>query len=106
MPGSVLVTGGAGYIGSHTALALLAAGYEVTILDNLSTGFRELVPAAARLIEGDVADQPKVEKILREGPWKQSSISLGALSCQNRFQIRSTTTATTQKTAGVLLLPV
>jgi UDP-glucose 4-epimerase len=67
MPGSVLVTGGAGYIGSHTALALLAAGYEVTILDNLSTGFRELVPAAARLIEGDVADQPKVEKILREG---------------------------------------
>src|SRR5919199_2093445 len=53
---SILVTGGAGYIGSHMVLALLDAGREVVVLDNLTTGRRELVPEAARLIVGDVAD--------------------------------------------------
>ena len=41
---TVLVTGGAGYIGSHAALALLAAGHRVVVLDDLTTGRRELVP--------------------------------------------------------------
>jgi UDP-glucose 4-epimerase len=53
---SILVTGGAGYIGSHMVLALLDAGREVVVLDNLTTGRRELVPPAARLVVGDVAD--------------------------------------------------
>ena len=45
----ILVTGGAGYIGSHVVLALLEGGEPVVVLDNLSTGFRRLVPDAGRL---------------------------------------------------------
>ncbi len=52
----VLVTGGAGYIGSHLVRQLLAAGNKVTIIDNLSTGKRENVPAEATFLEGDLAD--------------------------------------------------
>ncbi len=52
----LLVTGGAGYVGSVCAAVLLAAGHEVTVLDNLSTGNREAVPAGATLVEGDVRD--------------------------------------------------
>ena len=51
-----LVTGGAGFIGSHVAEALLARGDEVTILDDLSDGKRENVPEGARLIEGDIRE--------------------------------------------------
>ncbi len=50
----VLVTGGAGFIGSHVADAFLAAGYAVTVLDNLATGRRENVPAAATFVDLDV----------------------------------------------------
>jgi UDP-glucose 4-epimerase len=52
----VLVTGGAGFVGSHVADRLLAEGAEVTILDNFSTGWRQFVPARARLIEADLLD--------------------------------------------------
>jgi UDP-glucose 4-epimerase len=51
-----LVTGGAGFIGSHLTDALLAAGHQVRVLDDLSTGTRENVPRAAELVIGDVAD--------------------------------------------------
>ena len=50
----ILVTGGAGFIGSHVADAYLAEGYEVTVLDNLSTGRRENVPAAATFVHADI----------------------------------------------------
>jgi UDP-glucose 4-epimerase len=53
----VLVTGGAGFIGSHIVEAALAAGHEVAVLDNLSTGHRENVPSAARLFEVDLRDR-------------------------------------------------
>jgi len=52
----ILLTGGAGFIGSHVADAFLRAGHEVTIIDNLSTGRRELAPSGARLIEVDLTD--------------------------------------------------
>jgi len=52
----ILVTGGAGYIGSHNSLALTRAGYEVVVADNLSTGVREAVLPPARLVEGDLRD--------------------------------------------------
>ncbi len=55
-----LVTGGAGFIGSSLADTLLAAGHSVRVLDDLSTGFRENVPEAAELLEGDVADEALV----------------------------------------------
>ena len=52
----VVITGGAGFIGSHVADAFLARGDEVVVVDDLSTGSRELVPEAARLVELDIAD--------------------------------------------------
>jgi len=62
---AILVTGGAGYIGSHTVQQLLARGESVVVLDNLSTGFRQAVPGA-KLVEGDVGDQRLVTALLRE----------------------------------------
>ncbi|MDO5669476.1 MAG: UDP-glucose 4-epimerase GalE [Corynebacterium sp.] len=52
----LLVTGGAGYVGSVCAQVLIEAGHEVVVVDNFSTGNREAVPAGARLVEGDVRD--------------------------------------------------
>ncbi len=63
---AVLVTGGAGFIGSHMALELLDAGEDVVVLDNLSTGFRWAVPAGAKFVDGDVGDQDLVRAILAE----------------------------------------
>lgn len=63
---NVLVTGGAGYIGSHAALALLDAGHQVTVIDNLSTGFRRAVPPAACFCEGDIADQALVTQLIHD----------------------------------------
>lgn len=65
MTGSILVTGGAGYIGSHTVQQLLAAGEKVVVLDNLSTGFRQAVQGVT-LVEGDVGDGALVGRILAE----------------------------------------
>ncbi len=62
----VLVTGGAGYIGSHMALALLARGEPVVILDNLSTGLRSLAPRSACFVEGDVGDADLVRRLVIE----------------------------------------
>ncbi|MFI2617847.1 UDP-glucose 4-epimerase GalE [Streptomyces sp. NPDC018584] len=59
MSGKYLVTGGAGYVGSVVAQHLIEAGHEVSVLDNLSTGFREGVPAGAAFIEGDIRDAAK-----------------------------------------------
>jgi len=53
----VLVTGGAGFIGSAVTRVLLEEEYDVTVVDNLSKGFRELVPEGARFIEGDLRDE-------------------------------------------------
>lgn len=53
---SILVVGGAGYIGSHTALELIRAGHDVVIADNLVTGYRKAVPSKARFYEGDLRD--------------------------------------------------
>jgi UDP-glucose-4-epimerase GalE len=59
----ILVVGGAGYIGSHTARALRRSGYEVIIYDNLSTGHRRLAQGF-ELVEGDIADQLKLRSAL------------------------------------------
>ncbi len=63
--GGILVTGGAGYIGSHVVLKLTQAGEAVTVLDNLSTGF-EQATLDADLVVGDVRDNDLVGRILRE----------------------------------------
>jgi UDP-glucose 4-epimerase len=61
--GRVLVTGGAGFIGSHVADALLARGHDVCVLDDLSGGFRENVPAGAEFVPGSVADAAAVDRV-------------------------------------------
>ncbi|MBS5281191.1 MAG: UDP-glucose 4-epimerase GalE [Butyricicoccus pullicaecorum] len=60
---SILVLGGAGYIGSHTARALVDAGHDVVVVDNLETGFRAAVPAKARFYEGDIRDRAFVDHV-------------------------------------------
>ncbi len=63
-PSKILVTGGAGYIGSHTVLALMEAGYEVVVYDNLSSGHQEAVLPPARLVQGDLDDSEKLTTLL------------------------------------------
>ena len=63
---AVLVTGGAGYIGSHMVWDLVDAGEEVVVLDRLSTGFEWAVAPEAKLVVGDIADQPLVERLIAE----------------------------------------
>jgi UDP-glucose 4-epimerase len=63
---TVLVTGGAGYIGSHMVLELVDAGERVVVLDDLSTGFRWSLPAEATLVTGDMGDQALVARTIEE----------------------------------------
>jgi UDP-glucose 4-epimerase len=63
----VLVTGGAGFIGSHVAEALMARGHVVTVLDDLSGGFRENVPSGAVFVHGSIADDSLVDELFRTG---------------------------------------
>ncbi len=62
----ILVTGGAGYIGSHTVLALNEAGYRVVVYDNLSSGHPEAVLPPAKLLAGDLGDSAKLDSLLAE----------------------------------------
>jgi UDP-glucose 4-epimerase len=63
---NVIVTGGAGFIGSHIAELCLSRGHEVTVIDNLRTGKRENVPEGARFVEGDLRDRDTVTKLFEE----------------------------------------
>ena len=63
---NVLLTGGAGYIGSHVAHLLIDKGHSVTIIDNLTTGNKRLIPKKAKLYICDIANRPKVSKIINK----------------------------------------
>ena len=63
---SILVTGGAGYIGSHMVYELVDAGESVVVLDNLSTGFHWAVPGEAKLVVGDIADEVLVKSLVKK----------------------------------------
>ena len=67
MTDKILVVGGAGYIGSHVARALLQENYGVTVYDNLSTGHRENVLDGAEFIEGDILDEKKISEVMSQG---------------------------------------
>ena len=67
---SILVTGGAGYVGSHAAAALIEAGYDVVVFDDLSKGHREAVPQGAELIVGSVLDPAAVRGALAARPFE------------------------------------
>ena len=78
---TVLVTGGAGYIGSHTVHALAEAGESVVVIDNLSTGFSAFVPEGVPLFIGDAGDENLVEGVfLAVAPFEtQDQQAAGAL---------------------------
>ena len=63
---NILLTGGAGYIGSHTALSLIDNGHSVTVIDNLITGSKTLIPSEAKHYNFDIADESSIKKILKE----------------------------------------
>src|SRR5687767_3675091 len=62
----ILVTGGAGFIGSNIVDAYIADGHEVAILDNLATGFKENVNSRAKFFECDIRDEPSVARCFDE----------------------------------------
>lgn len=63
---TILVTGGAGYIGSHAVLALIDGGWPVVVVDNLSTGFRWAVHEGATFVEGDIGDTAMMTQVLKQ----------------------------------------
>ena len=67
--GRFLVTGGAGYVGSHAVLALTEAGHQVVVFDNLRQGHAQALEAGVRLVTGDLADPASVGAMLADGRW-------------------------------------
>jgi UDP-glucose 4-epimerase len=63
---SILVTGGAGYIGSHMVHALIEGGENVAVLDTLSTGFKWAIPPGVELVVGETGDQERVDRLIAE----------------------------------------
>ena len=94
----MLVTGGAGYIGSHIVLALRAEGWPVVVLDDLSTGRRAALPADVVLTVGDVGDPPCSSGCSRH-PIAAVLHLAGSVGSRNRCARRSPTIATTPSTA-------
>ena len=78
---AVLVTGGAGYIGSHMVWALVDAGEDVVVIDRLSTGFRWAIAPEAKFYEGDIADRALLATIFADN----------AIDAMIRFPITRTT---------------
>ena len=60
-----LLTGGAGYIGSHVAYMLIDKGHKVTIIDNLITGSKKIIPRQAKLIQCDISNKKEISKIIK-----------------------------------------
>ncbi len=85
----LLVTGGAGYVGSHIVWALHDRGDEVVVYDNLRQGHREALPGAVRLIEADLADEAALDAVLADGSWDGvlhfAALSLVGESMQKPF---------------------
>ena len=63
---SVLVLGGAGYIGSHTVYALIEKGEDVVIVDNLQTGFKQLIHPKAKFYQGDLRDKEFLNNVFEK----------------------------------------
>lgn len=71
----ILVTGGAGYIGSHAVRALVRNGYDVTVVDNLKRGHRELVDGAAHFFEVDIGDSTAMREIFQQAKEREMPIT-------------------------------
>ena len=97
---SVLVTGGAGYIGGHMTLGLLDAGEKVVVLDDLSTGFDWAVGDAARLVVGDTGDADLVARLIEEHEVDAIAHFAARIVVPDWSSIRSAIISTTPRTPG------
>ena len=61
---NILLTGGAGYIGSHVSLALINEGHKVTIIDDLSTGHKALIPKKAKFLQCNISDNKNIANLI------------------------------------------
>jgi UDP-glucose 4-epimerase len=84
MMARILVTGGAGFIGSHVADSLIAAGHDVAVVDNLSTGRREFVPAQAQFFHYDI-NSPEAAELIRS--WRPEALVHHAAQMNVRFSV-------------------
>ena len=84
---TILVTGGAGYIGSHMVLGLTDRGEDVVVLDNLSTGYWWAVSPKARLVEGDIGDEALLDRLMRRTASTRWCISPARSWCRIRCAI-------------------
>ena len=62
---NILLTGGAGYIGSHVSLALINEGHKVTIIDDLSTGHKELIPKKSKFLQCNISENKKIANLIK-----------------------------------------
>mgnify|MGYP001574351319 CR=1 FL=1 len=62
----ILVTGGAGYIGSHTCVELLQSGHEVVVIDNLNSGAKENLPKGTKFYNLDILDKEKIDEVFKK----------------------------------------
>ena len=97
---TVLVTGGAGYIGSHMVLELRDAGEKVVVVDNLSSGYRWAVPDGVPLVVGDVGDEALIDKVLKAHKVDAIFHFAGSIVVPESLSIRSVTTSTTRSNRG------
>lgn len=98
----ILVTGGAGYIGSVVARQLIEAGEKVIVYDNLSHGYRAAVPQGATFIEGDVSDSARLDDVLQRFPVK-AAMHFAAL-IESGESMKSPTIYFRNNTAGTMVL--
>lgn len=93
----VLVTGGAGYIGSHVVRQLAQADHDIVVFDNLSTGYRWAV-TAGELVVGDLADEAAIDDVFAQHKFDAVLHFAAHIVSRNRSPIRSSITAITPVT--------
>ena len=98
----ILVVGGAGYIGSHTVLALLEAGFAVTVYDNLSTGCKDNIFHKTSFVQGDILDYNRLKGVLKKG--FTAVIHLAALKAAGESMLKPELYATNNITGTINLL--
>lgn len=83
---NILITGGAGYIGSNVALLLLDKGHEVTIVDNLISGRKELIPKKAKFLNSDISDKQKIQTLLKDNNFDLVMHFAGLVKVEESFK--------------------
>ena len=82
---NILLTGGAGYIGSHTALSLIDKGHSVTVVDNLITGNKTLIPAKAKYYDFDIADENSEGELFQKEVTEEDDFEIPAFLRRQKF---------------------